>query len=158
MNYRDLQNALREYKEAGRTNIRLNSSELELRAELGRLQQADIEVQAMAMETGDEPLNQQAGDELDLSSIAEISADLIAACDDLNFHNLDALDRDERNPLIEALSYLRNAADQIQSIAARTYPKRTVYRVKYDRPHLIPVRRLGRVMDALLSRPQRCFA
>ena len=41
---------------------------------------------------------------------------------------------------------------------APTKPTPTVYRVKYDRPHLIPVRRLGRVMDALLSRPQRCFA
>jgi hypothetical protein len=42
---------------------------------------------------------------------------------------------------------------------APTKPTPTVYRVKYDRPHLIPVRRLGRVMDALLSRHNRfCIA
>jgi hypothetical protein len=52
----------------------------------------------------------------ELPSIHEIAADLIEACDSLNFYNFEALDRKEREALLEALPFLRTAIEQIEPI------------------------------------------
>jgi hypothetical protein len=52
----------------------------------------------------------------ELPSISEIAAALIEACDSLNFHNIEALDRQERKALLEALPFLRTAIDQLETI------------------------------------------
>ncbi len=52
----------------------------------------------------------------ELPTVTELATGLIALCDSLNFHNLEALDRRERKALLEALPFLRTAIEQIETI------------------------------------------